>query len=116
MDAEQELARLRLVEELYKLLRSVDPDLPQDTLEVLVRSAYEAGEISTGRAAEILKEPYQAVRERGWYQDKYNEQIQELTNFVAGIAACSTPGMAGWAAAARKLLTDMERRYGLSNS
>ena len=116
MEIEQELKRLRRVEEMYKLFRSIDPDLPRHTTEVLVKAAYELCEISIGRAAEILREPLQVTRERGWYQDRYKPRIVELSNFVSGIAVCTTPGMAGWAAAARKLLSDMEHRYGQCDS
>ena len=108
----REIERLKRTEAMYHLFRSVDPDIPRHTLEMLVKSAYELCRISRGRGAEILREPLWTFLERGWYQDLYPERIKRLEQFVAGICACKTPAMAGWSAAAWALLEDLQHLHG----
>lgn len=111
-ELQAKIAQHEHAQALYKMFKSINPDLPVQTMETLVKAAYETGDISRSRAAEILMECVQDTQERGWIQAKYPERIEELESFISSIAACTSPGMAGWSAAARQLLERVERRYG----
>lgn len=54
----------RIRKAMVDVLKKVD--LPRQTLLILVRAAYRAGDISRGKAAELLGECTQWVGEQGW--------------------------------------------------
>ena len=62
----REFDRLRTVEVLHRTLKGVD--LPAAARLQLVEIAYRVGELTIGRAAELLGECLEDVRERGWTQ------------------------------------------------
>ena len=43
-----------------------------------MRCTFEAGEISHGRAAELLECSVMDIREKGWVQDKWGKTIHQL--------------------------------------
>lgn len=66
--------------EVERMLRKQtgEIDRPKETLELLVRCAFELGEISHGRACEILQEDMVTFRERCWVQDRLLDQLSEI--------------------------------------
>lgn len=78
----EENDKLQYQNGLYRAMRRIDVPTPEDvgrcqreTLEWLVRIAWEHADISTGRAAEILGTDIMTVRGKGWtYRDEASDR------------------------------------------
>jgi len=62
------LERLRVAETLNAAYRKTPEEFQREMVELLVRIAYTAGEISTMRACELLQQKVEDFRDRGWIQ------------------------------------------------
>ncbi len=70
---------LRRAEAIQKAYRELPEEFHRGMLELLVKDAFEVGSISHGRAAELLQCCVQDIRERGWIQGKWEDQVDALT-------------------------------------
>lgn len=74
-ERDAEIERLRLFTEIWKAARLQPDKFRHEAGEMLVRIAFEAGEISHGRAAELLGCSVMDIRERGWVQGPGLEEL-----------------------------------------
>lgn len=83
--AEAEVRRLSPYESIAKSYRELPEQYHRGMLELLVKASFEAAEISTGRAAELLKCSICDIREKGWSQGKKDEEIAELRQRISDL-------------------------------
>jgi len=88
-DAAAEIKRLRADLGRETTLRRAYRELPEQyhrgMLELLVKAAFEAAEISHGRAAELLGCSVYDIRGKGWVQGRMEEEVWRLTAHLRDI-------------------------------
>jgi len=88
-DRDEQIKRLRKELSREIALRRTYRVLPEQyhrgMLELLVKAAFEAAEISHGRAAELLGCSTHDIREKGWVQGRMEEEVWRLTAHLLDI-------------------------------
>lgn len=73
-------------QQMMQAMRALPVDIPQQTLLVLIRLAYEMEILSGGRCAELLGECHQETLERGWTQSRIRDALVAADSELSAIA------------------------------